>query len=348
MKTIPRGTMKALTVVACGAVGATILSSCCCLSSAPDTSIVITADRSMDLLQQIHGTLVLYDHPTVTLVRLPEVAVSNFVAPDYIRTVAGPIDGAVLAHLSGDVLSYYQVALWNLSEGTERTVLRRNESWFDGLSGNSIALSADGTFVIFAAKASEGNTDYDQTILEVWDTRSTNLLFTIDGVIDNGMSFVSNSTVFVYCAATRRKRLDAALQGPTEFGRFKDEECVPLVIACDAVSKKKRFVHVGWHPCVSSDGTTMIIDDSDRNACLVDLASGETKRTWVPDDFMGAVSLVGKDLLIYKGVMKSPERGYTIGIADLRTHTRQTIVEGVQRRHIKSTVSFGTGSFPMP
>src|SRR5438552_3869373 len=82
--------------------------------------------------------------------------------------------------------------------------------------------------------------------------------------LDEGLSWFPDGKRLAYVKLIPRQEAEDHFSNLGDFGsNFKEWEKVPAVHVFDTETGKKSFLHLGWHPQVSTDGKNVLVSDFD-------------------------------------------------------------------------------------
>ncbi len=190
--------------------------------------------------------------------------------------------------------------------------------------------------------------------IEVWDADKKTGKKTGIQALDDSLAWFPDGKRLAYTKMADLKVLPAPRVADDSFGKgFKHWEKIPAVFVYDFDAGTDTFLHLGWHPVVSSDGQFVLVTDWDGVWKRVDVATGKAGSvTWLGSDW-GPVAYPAQDIVLSwspptqgtkieytKGnsPLVGPKQMLTIKLARLNTTEIQTVVPYIDPR---TRISFG-------
>ena len=194
--------------------------------------------------------------------------------------------------------------------------------------------------------------------IEFWNIEDKSSTKTNLFAIDEGLSWFPDGKRLAYVKMIDPKgdtrRVDSADPIANSFIKWNWGQ-IPAVFIHDADNRTESFVHVGWKPIVSEDGSEMIIGDRDSNFYAMDIANGRTSpltgpgKSWpiAMPDANTLLSLcaptAGTDVTyasFYRPAGSGPSDLLSAKLTRTDSQAFQTVIPFIDRRN---EISFGVG-----
>lgn len=345
-----------------------LLASC---SGPPPPLPTVDGPEDDNLLRKASGHLLVATSDDLLVISLPELTQRPVRHTPSVHAVAGPDRAGRIVYVQDPRSEKkHYVRLASLDGLLDEIVLERpGDAVWDHVIGRDIALSPSGDKVAFVGKhyapevgpsdahTKAGLLDYGE--LEVWRLGDKTRIETRVKALDRGLEFLAGGNKLVYTALLPRREVAQALGREDVGGGFAGWSFIPAVMVLDLTTLAGEFLHVGWSPVVSPDGTQVLVSDLQREYTLVDLKRRLGRRVTLPGDRGGvAIAFMGEGLVLYWGLpttgapqplveKRSPlvaaRRMETLKVASLGTGRFKTVLAPVDPRW---QVSFGRSSRP--
>jgi len=126
--------------------------------------------------------------------------------------------------------------------------------------------------------------------------------------LDEGLSWFPDGKRLAYVELIPRQEAEDHFSNLGDFGsNFKEWEKVPAVHVFDTETGKKSFLHLGWHPQISTDGKNVLVSDFDRRFRLIDVASGKSEAAELPGSMGTVIALFEGRRALYWGLPTTGE-----------------------------------------
>lgn len=294
----------------------------------------VPGPEASDLLPKLKGTIVLNPPGQVEAIQLPSLKQrilataspsTNTVFPS-IHTVSAP-DAAgkviyVENRMSSPTPSTHALMLADGKSPPRTFFTRLGDALWDHVIGEHLALSPDGKRAAYVrdAKGTQFPGAYlQQGAIEILDVKSGAVKTTQVVALDQGVCWFPDGRRLAFVAPVRQSTAPPISPGKDGFGDcFAGWDPVPVVCVLDTATGKVSNLHVGWSPCVSTDGKQVVVSDmatpsGDHYATrlrLVDAASGASQSISLPGLIGDVIALWPGGLALYWGL---PTSGSAIG-----------------------------------
>jgi hypothetical protein len=138
-----------------------------------------------------------------------------------------------------------------------------------------------------------------QGTLEIWKINGMKMKVRQQHILaaDCGLSWFPDGRRLVYVELVNR----AQVPNGSGFGRDIHWPEIPIVSVLDLVTGKRETLGVGWHPIVSLDGKSVVVQEWDNSLQRIDVASRHSVPIAVPG-LWGRVVAVNGDNILYWGL----------------------------------------------
>ena len=328
----------------------------------------VAGPEDESILKNTHGYVLFNAGHDLTSMSIPDLKtkiIRNRQDSESIYAIAGPDENGSIVYVENHMMGKrHFLKTITLNDSVESIIFERTgDAIWDSVIGRDIALSHSGGKVAFVGKhripqispskwhKKAGILEYG--LLEIWLIESQTSIATKIYAIDRGMAWLPDNNRLAYTALLPRNQIIHELSKQKVGGGFDEWDRVPAVMVFDLKDKTSQFLHVGWSPVVSLDGKSVVVSDLTGKHWFVDVESKHSRLIQWPGDWMGAISFVGKDLILYWGLpttgskqeqtiknspLIGPKPMGTLKVANLNTGKFKTVLSPVDPR---MQVSFG-------
>jgi hypothetical protein len=226
-----------------------------------------------------------------------------------------------------------------------------------GEIGSDLALSPVGGRVAF--ESGLVNTQMPGTLLqtgtvEIWDVEKKARTKASFKALE-GLAWLPDGKRLAYVKLIDTKELPAATAPPQAdpfTGAFKGWRKLPAVFVRDVDAETEVFLHVGWHPVVSSDGQAVLVSNSGGDWRSVDVATGKSDSAAWPG-MWAPVALANRDVALslclptkgtkirftrHNSALSGPKEMLSLKLAKVNANEFQTVLANIDPR---TRISFG-------
>jgi hypothetical protein len=325
----------------------------------------------LDPLPKLKGAIVLNEDGQVQAIDLPSLKKrvlasaspsTNTAFPSIHTVSAADRDGTVVYvenRMSRPTPSSHALMLTDGRSTPKTFFTRTGDALWDHVIGEHLALSADGkhaAYVRDAVGTQFPGSHLQQGVLEILDTRTGAVTTTRISALDEGIAWFPDGRHLAFVSALPRSAAPIIPLGKDGFGAcFEGWDPLPVVRVLDTSTDKIRDLHIGWSPCVSSDGKQLVIADMATLAGnqyatrirSVDAKSGGSQGAALPGLIGDVIALWPGGLALYWGLPTSggnisytkynsplvgPKLEVTLKAGVINTNRFQTVVPTIDPR----------------
>jgi len=260
----------------------------------PESDSLLPTAKGFIVLEQAPGGVVAVQLPTLRKTTLRPQSSDNFADMAIIYALSGPDNLGRIAyiedHFYANGINKQRHLLKTVRlDGSEDTVIFSHTGsalWAEtsigqGEIGHSISFAPTGGRVAFLSGLKDlqmPSAFLSQGSIEIWNIdQKTGKKTNLRG-LDQGLSWFPDGKRLAYVKMV--SRLDARVNNRADpiAVSFLDWnwDRIPAVFICDVDSQTETFLHAGWCPIVSIDGSKAIIGDRDGSSYCVDIGTGKT------------------------------------------------------------------------
>ena len=227
-----------------------------------------------------------------------------------------------------------------------------------GEIGDDLALSPVGGRVAFLSGLAHARMPSATCLLmngtvEIWDVEQKTASKASFQALDAGHAWFPDGKRLAYVKLVERAAVAPAVPPTDSFGKsFKGWEKVPAVFIRDVDARTESFLHLGWHPVVSSDGQSVLVSDLENAWRRMDVATGKSiaatwPGVWTPiamptRDVVLSLCLPTKGVKVrfteHNSPLVGPKEMLSVKLARVNAAEFQSVVSHVNPR---TRVSFG-------
>ena len=331
----------------------------------------VNGPESEDLLPQLHGYIIMDRERGIIGIELPSTKEIIIRKPwdkknNPVDALSGPDNQGRIAFIDSDLgAEIYSLKIIDMATRKETVVFTLHGSYWpqDENYGQSFSYSRTGGMVAFITNYKDDlsliRNDYVNIgTLEIVKTEKGIVIKTKIKALDKGLAWFPDGKQLVYAALVRKNELphNLKMQFDDGFGREMNAwHSIPVVFVLDVITMSSRPLHIGWNPIVSSDGSSIFIQDYKGRLRKYIMATHDSISVDIPPTKQSHVfSSIGNDVLLYKGL---PTKGskqkfrftstfgttlyWTLKVAQLTTGKFKTIEQYLD---IHRRVSYGEGN----
>lgn len=330
----------------------------------------VDGPENLTLIRNTQGYIV-YNVPVggIKAISLPSMSELTIREADKghepVRSLSGPDENGCIVYIENHMgdKAYHLLKLTAIGgEKDEIIFSHRGDALWDDVIGNELALAPKGGHVAFVGKLTSAQMHEPEVLLEtgpleIWNIDQKTKKDAEITALDEGLSWFPDGRRLAYTKFVPKDDIQEEMSDCTVRNSFWNSwAAIPAIFVYDIGDRSNRYVHTGWHPTVSDDGKSVLVQGYNNEYCLVDLSTQKASavdwpgrsKTWGK-----VIALKGGRDIVYMGLLTTgkrprwtehnsplsgPKPVHSIKIANLQTHAFQTVIDYIDPR---STVSYG-------
>jgi hypothetical protein len=188
--------------------------------------------------------------------------------------------------------------------------------------------------------------------VEIWDVHNKARVKPTFKALE-GLAWFPDGTRMAYVKFIDPKVAAASVLQTDSFGQsFRRWNKVPAVFIRDVDAETESFLHIGWHPVVSFDGQSVLVNDNENAWKRVDVATGKSESTTWPG-LWSPIASPTKDVVLslclptqgasvrftkHNSTLVGPKEMLSLKLAIVNANEFQTVVSHIDPR---TKISFG-------